>query len=452
MCARPGCWRAGWRRSASWTHATGRACQGELKPGQRLVSREGDLWRWDGYLAAAEAKTPAAQRLEQRNRLAELESELAAAQAALGKARLEAESAAATLAAARQREDECRAARRAAQSALSEAQEALSRAEKAAAQDVARLSALEEARVRINASVTESQAAKDSAVAALSGFEDDSALKERIETLRGEVADARGKYSEARAAAQSHEREVAMRAQRLKAIAEETRRWTKRREDALKQSESLSRRAAELAAERDELARVPQEIKARRDRLNAEIGDSEAKRKAAADALAQGESELREADRGVREADAAVAQAREEQVRAEATLEGLRQRLADIEAHIAETLECAPAEVFALTGYGPDDTLPDRGQLERTLDQLKRDRDRLGAVNLRAEIEAEEALKEHEGLVREKADLEQAIARLRQGISNLNREGRERLLASFSVVNATSSACSRRCSAAAPPN
>src|SRR5207248_2566983 len=59
----------------------------ELKPGQRLVSREGDLWRWDGFAAAASAQTPAARRLAQRNRLGDLERELAAARAAIGQKR-----------------------------------------------------------------------------------------------------------------------------------------------------------------------------------------------------------------------------------------------------------------------------------------------------------------------------------------------------------------------------
>ena len=51
----------------------GRALQQHLRPGQRLVSREGDLWRWDGYTMAASAPTAAALRLAERNRLAELE-------------------------------------------------------------------------------------------------------------------------------------------------------------------------------------------------------------------------------------------------------------------------------------------------------------------------------------------------------------------------------------------
>ena len=50
-----------------------------LKPGQRLVSREGDLWRWDGFTAAAHAGTGAARRLAERGRLEAIEGELAVA-------------------------------------------------------------------------------------------------------------------------------------------------------------------------------------------------------------------------------------------------------------------------------------------------------------------------------------------------------------------------------------
>jgi len=45
---------------------------GSLKTGQRLVSREGDLWRWDGFVAAAHAPTGAARRLAQRSRFTEI--------------------------------------------------------------------------------------------------------------------------------------------------------------------------------------------------------------------------------------------------------------------------------------------------------------------------------------------------------------------------------------------
>ncbi|MGB5947822.1 MAG: chromosome segregation SMC family protein, partial [Parvibaculum sp.] len=61
--------------------ADGKRLQSELKPGQRLVTREGALWRWDGYTAAADAPTASARRLEQRNRLADVEAQLQEARA-----------------------------------------------------------------------------------------------------------------------------------------------------------------------------------------------------------------------------------------------------------------------------------------------------------------------------------------------------------------------------------
>jgi chromosome segregation protein len=66
---------------------------------------------------------------------------------------------------------------------------------------------------------------------------------------------------------------------------------------------------------------------------------------------------------------------------------------------------------------------------------LKRQREALGAVNLRAEEDAKEVESEHKSLSEEKADLEAAIHTLRNGIAGLNREGRERLLTAFEQVN-----------------
>ena len=69
-------WRGGWRRSASSIARSAPTLVAQLKPGQRLVSREGDLWRWDGFAAAANAPTAAARRLAAKNRLADLDAEL----------------------------------------------------------------------------------------------------------------------------------------------------------------------------------------------------------------------------------------------------------------------------------------------------------------------------------------------------------------------------------------
>ena len=73
--------------------------------------------------------------------------------------------------------------------------------------------------------------------------------------------------------------------------------------------------------------------------------------------------------------------------------------------------------------------------LEQTLARYMRERDNMGPVNLRAEVEAETVQTEMNNLQQEKDDLVAAIAKLRQGIGQLNREARERLQNAFSSVN-----------------
>jgi chromosome segregation protein len=127
--------------------------------------------------------------------------------------------------------------------------------------------------------------------------------------------------------------------------------------------------------------------------------------------------------------------AREESARAEERFAGGQRRLADVAHEIQEMLEVQPAEVANLAGINPDKPLPEVPDVEANLERLRRDRERLGAVNLRAEEELREVETQHTSLTAERDDLVEAIKRLRQGIQNLNREARERLLASFEVVN-----------------
>ncbi len=406
-----------------------------LKPGQRLVSRSGGLWRWDGYTAASDAPTAAARRLEQRNRVAELDREiattaagLAAARAALAAAEAEAKRLAEQAAAAK-------AARQRARAALAEADERRAAAERRASEVTARLGALAEARARITASLAESQARRAEAEAALAALDGETDIATRVEMLKVTAAAARNAFAEARAALEAHSREAKQRQTRRERVAADTARWRGRIAEAERHVATLSAREAEIRAEADALASVPAELAARRESLSGEIAAAEAARKSAADALAAGETALAEADRVGREADAALSAAREAKAREEAMLEGLRQRLADVEEAALEALDRPAGEALALAGLGPEDPLPQPEELERDLERLKRDRERLGSVNLRAEEEMREIETRHDGLVAERRDLEEAIHRLRQAIASLNREGRERLLAAFEVVN-----------------
>ncbi|WEX07807.1 chromosome segregation protein SMC [Chelativorans sp. AA-79] len=416
--------------------ADGARLQRDLKPGQRLVSRDGALWRWDGFMASADAPTAAAQRLAQKNRLAELDGEAVAATRRLREAEEALARAETAVKSAVEAEREARERLREVQRAVTVARDALAAAEKASGELASRRTALEDARARLVEEHEEAQQAVAEAEAALATAPEIAALQARLDGVTAEVAQARGKAAEARAAHEGLKRETEARQRRLAGIAEERDRWKSRAQNADQQIAALSERRAEAAAELEDLMEAPDEIEARGRALLTQISEAEALRKSAADRLQEAENRQAELDKRANEAVQALASARESRVRAEEREAAAEDRRKDAEARIQEALNVPPHLVIRQAELKPDDPLPDVAEVERRLERLKIERERLGAVNLRAEEEQNELSERLDTIVSEREDIIEAIRKLRQAIQNLNREGRERLLAAFDVVNA----------------
>ncbi len=406
-----------------------------IKPGQRLVSRDGDLWRWDGFAVAANAPTGAARRLAGKNRLADIEAELETVRREVESKQQAVTRAQAEVASTADAETAARNRWRSLQHAADSARDRHAEAEREAGRNAARLSALGEAMTRLSASREEASAAVCDAESALTVLPPAAELETGLATVRGEIEARRARLAEIRAEAQALARESEISARRLGTIATDRRAWIDRSSSAVSQIETLEARVAEASTERASLEDAPRLFEEQRRGLIGEIETAEAERRSAADRLAQGESALADADRAARSALEAMGAAREESARAEERHEGGRRRLADVAHEIRDMLEVEPAEVANLAGIEPDTALPDVIEVEANLERLRRDRERLGAVNLRAEEELREIENQHGSLTGERDDLIEAIKRLRQGIQNLNREARERLLASFEVVN-----------------
>jgi chromosome segregation protein len=287
----------------------------------------------------------------------------------------------------------------------------------------------------LTASRDEAAAARTEADNALAALPPASEIEARLAAVRGEIEGQRARLAEVRAEAQALAREAEISGRRLATIATERQGWSERAEGAASQIATLEARVEEAKTERAGLEDAPQVFEEKRRALIGEIEAAEAARREAADHLQQGENALAEADRAARAALEAMGTAREEAARAEERYEGGKRRLTDVAHEIHEMLEVEPAEVAGLAGIEPDHALPDVVEVETNLERLRRDRERLGAVNLRAEEELREVETQHTSLTTERDDLVEAIKRLRQGIQNLNREARERLLASFEVVN-----------------
>ncbi len=415
--------------------ADGGRLQKLLKPGQRLVSRKGALWRWDGFVASSDAPTAAAQRLAQKNRLSELQAEARECVERVKVTEVALAAAEATVRTKTEAERQSREAWRVAQRIVGEARDALARAEQAAGQLSTRRAALDEAQARIGADLAEAEAALTDARTRRAAAPDVSALQARLEQASGVVSRDRAALADARATHDGLKREAEARHRRLATIASERGSWTTRAENAEAQIASLTGRRAEADAERQALADTPDELDARRRALLSELARADEARKQASDVLQTAENKQIALDKGATEAIQTLASAREERGRAEERLTAADERRREAETRIRDALHTEPHLVMKLTGLAADAKLPEVAEIERQLERLKIERERLGAVNLRAEEEQRELSGRLETIVSEREDVVEAIRKLRQAIQSLNREGRERLLAAFDVVN-----------------
>ena len=413
----------------------GAALQKLLKPGQSLVTARGDLWRWDGYAASADAPSPAAVRLAQRNRLSDLELETAQAKDVRANF-FQAWSAAKDAAnAAREAARAAEEAERRTEQSLIAAQDDSTRAARASAERASALANLEAEIRRLEQSVEAAEDAKRGSLNALAELGDGVTLTQQVAEARAASTDVRSASSEARAALESLRREGESRRQRLAAIAEDASRWEARRIAAANQITELSRRHEELKTELASAERVPEEMADKRNALLDAIANAEAARLQASDARVKAEAVLAEADKHAKSADQTLAAAREDRARAQAMSESAATRIEELRTRIRDELECAPEELSERAEIQEGEELPVLELAEKKVEKLKQEREQLGGVNLRAEEEANEQEARMATLVADRDDLAGAIDRLRRGIQSLNREGRERLLESFEKVN-----------------
>lgn len=409
----------------------GGAGQAALAPGQVLVSRAGAIWRWDGYTIRAGTPTAAAVRLQQRNRLASLRARLSGAEQASNVARAARSEAETVAQVAAQAEQQARSARRDLEQRLERARAALAGLRNQAATAVARLAAADDQFARVTAERNEADTAHAAARDSHAALPDIGALRASVDAARTALSAARTRDSAARAARDTLAREHAARGHRLRVIEAERESWLERARDASGRVTDLTARLREAEAEQDRVAAAPAQAAARRAEALEALGAAEAAHRRAAEALTGAVSQSGDAERAARSAEAALAARREDAVRAE----GLCQQADHAWGVVAERI----LERFGASAELPE---PPEGVTQETeekarkrLERLVKEREEMGPVNLRAEVEAETMEQQIATIETERGELTTAIAKLRGSIGHLNREGRERLNAVFQEVD-----------------
>ena len=415
--------------------AAGAGLQAALLPGQRLVSRQGDVWRWDGLRAAAEdAPSAAALRLQQLNRLVELKRDLEDVAARAQGAAQAHEFLTVRLAALTTADQAARQARRDADRLVADANRAASRAEADRSIALGRREAAGLALRRHEEEALAGSLAVVQAEAGLRDLGDLGAARAMVEAVKTTVDAARITMMTRRSGLDELRREGEGRARRLQEIAKDLNSWAARLDTADKRTAELAGRKAGSEAELTGAQAVPVTIATQRAALAVAMQQAETRRSTAAEGLSLAESRSRAAGLAEREAERLASEAREARAGAEARRDAAADLVVAAAARITEALAVTPQDLLTSLAADPAD-MPGSDAIEAQVAALRRQRDALGAVNLRAEEDAVAVQFEHDTLVREKTDLEEAIRALRSGIAALNREGRERLLTAFEQVN-----------------
>jgi chromosome segregation protein len=406
------------------------AVQAQLSPGQCLVTLDGQVWRWDGLVQAGFEASPAASVIAHRERLAFVIEALREARAARAAAQADATAAGKALADAEASEVARRREEEQAQKALAEARQRASTMAAAAARLAAEEAALTEQQLQLDHRLREALAEADAAASAIAALPDTAAERRKGEPARRAVSSLRHELVECRAALTALDREMEARCRREQVLAGEITEWRRRAETADQDVAEATCRLTEAADTLARLAEGPPQLAERRARLETERAAAERRRNAAADALSLAEGALGEADRALRAAEAAVVAAREGQIKAAAAYAEARREREQLAGLIEERLGVDAATVLA-GGETDGGASIDARQLER----MRRERDLMGAVNLRAEDEAAALMQQIERLKAERTDLEAAIVKLRQAISEIDGESRERLRAAFVEID-----------------
>ena len=403
--------------------------QKKLTFGQALTTPSGGLWRWDGFVQPQGVQNSYSERLQQIARLRLLQNKLPSLEEnqSLSEKRL----------------DECFNNIKKYKDDLSNLQVKLSSLISESNQLELQNTKVESKLLSSEALIKELKNTERMSLEELSELEKEfnnslnlpSLLAEELK-VRNNADQSRNELTDAMAAEQQIKSEESFQSRNLIQLGHQKENWKVREEEAKTRLISLEERLKASQDEKNRLSTLPESFEKKEVELNIKIEEAISNRNIAADQLVKNETSLNDADKQVREAEKVVSTLREEMIKIEALLNLSKAKIQNIEERVFEKLKIKSTELNKFINTKEEDQpIKSIEILEKTLQRLLNERETLGAVNLRAEDEMNEMLNKIEVMSKERVDLEEAIAKLRSGIFELNKEGRQRLKESFEEVN-----------------
>ena len=257
----------------------------------------------------------------------------------------------------------------------------------------------------------------------------------QITELTNKIKLVQEKYASALSKHQSIKTDTIKRRERIKNIDTEIQNWKNLKFNSEKMSKELGTRMDKIKAELDNISKLPEIIAVKKGQLMQNISDTESKKQELSDGLFSAEEGHQKVNKELKAFEQKMMSARENKARSGATLEGLQNRKKDIINALKNNLNIDEKNLFDSSDLKNTENLPNVVEQEDKLDAKKNERERLGAVNLRADEETKQYKITINKMEEDREDLVSAISKLRSSINELNQKGRERLLDAFEKVN-----------------
>lgn len=412
-----------------------------LNPGQMAVSKDGAVYRWDGYVITQRSQSATALHLERKNRLEALRAEQKVIQDkvdALSKA-LDKERENQSVEDQKLKENEAR---------INELEKLIASNRQESTRLAQKTQKLKDDRLRLETQITsarqEYEELENALKVAKQEFESrfDSNDEAGFERRQQKIEDKQSELAAQRSALDSLVREADRlrfedknRLNRIEQLERERQEAENKQAGSGKRLETLDQRIIKATQDLTALKTKPEELEDKKQTLLSQLSELESQRSDVSDELSESDQALRELQSHSRKIETQLSEEKEKRGGIKAHIETLRTQIEELQTDIENKLDCRPQELLSRIDWPEGQAFPALSEVRGKKEKLIRDRDQIGPVNLMAAEELEKAESEFETMVKERDDLIEAIAQLRGGIQKLNREARSRMSAAFEQVN-----------------
>ena len=234
---------------------------------------------------------------------------------------------------------------------------------------------------------------------------------------------------------QSIKNESIKRNERIKTIETEIESWINLLTNSEKMVTELNARKNKLSEKLNKLETEPQTQAEKKGQISESLRTSEIEKQEDETTINEIDKKINSLRSDLSSTQEKMIQIRERRASSSATINGLKQRRNDLLERIQTELNLNENNILEFSDLEKMENLPDTIEQEELLDARKRDREKLGSVNLRADEETNKYETEIKTMEQDRQDLVSAIIKLKESINELNQKGRVKLLDAFEKVN-----------------